>query len=116
MQHDIFSWQVNGTNLVRIPELTKDSQFVNKVVRDWLKNTTPEQRKNFVNIIYDILVATEAKSLNDFGIDTLKKVGAIIKTYKNIEKEERKEIESMIKLLLGSAINTIKYKGKKEVV
>jgi len=115
MQHDIFSWQVNGTNLVRIPNLTNESHFVNKVVRDWLQNTTPEQRKHFVNIIYDILVATEAKSLNDFGIDTLKKVGAIIKSYKNIEKEERKEIEAMIKLLIGSAINTIKYKGKKEV-
>ena len=47
MQHDIYSWQVNATNLVRIPNLTNDSQFVNKVVREWLQNTTPEQRENY---------------------------------------------------------------------
>ena len=116
MQHDIYSWQVNGTGLIRIPNLTNDSHFVNKVVRDWLKNTTPEQRKNFVNVIYDVLVATEAKSVNDFGIDTIKKVATVIKSYKNIDKEERKEIESMIKLMFESAITTIKDKKKKEVV
>ena len=92
MQHDIYSWQVNARTLVRIPNLTNNSNFVNKVVRDWLKNTTPEQRKNFVNIIYDVLIATEAKSIHDFGIDTLKKVGIVIKSYKNIEKEDREEI------------------------
>jgi len=116
MQHDIYSWQVNSTNLVRIPNLTDNSQFVNKVVRDWLKNTTPEQRKNFVNVIYDVLAATEARSLSDFGVDTLKKVTTVIKSYKNIDKEERKEIEAMIKLMFESTINIIKQKRKEDVV
>ena len=116
MQHDIYSWQVNAANLVRIPNLTNDSQFVNKVVRDWLKNTTPEQRKNFVNIIYDVLITTDAKSVHDFGVETIKKVATVIKTYKNIEKEDRKEIEKMIKLMFESAVKTIKDKRKEDVV
>lgn len=116
MQHDIYSWQVSGTKLVRIKELTNDSKIVNKVVRDWLNKTTPEQRKNFVNIIYDVLVATEVKSVNDFGVDTLKKVATVIKSYKNIDKEERRQIETMLKLMFESAINTIKPKRKEDVV
>lgn len=116
MQHDIYSWQVSATNLVRIPNLTNDSQIVNKVLRDWIKNTTPEQRKNFVNIIYDILVTTEAKSINDFGIDTLKKIKTVIKSYKNIDKEDKKEIEIILKLMFKSALSTIKRKGKEEAV
>ena len=116
MQHDIYSWQVNATNLVRIQNLTNNSNLVDKVVRDWLKNTTPEKRKNFINVIYDVLVATDAKNINDFGVDTIKKVATVIKSYKNIEKEERKEIEAMIKLMFESARNTIKQKKKEEVV
>lgn len=116
MQHDIYSWQVNATNLVRITNLTNDSQFVNKVVRDWLKNTTTEQRKNFVNVIYDVLIATEAKSIHDFGIDTFKKVTSVIKSYKNIDKQQKKEIETMIKLMFESAVKTIKDKRKEDVV
>lgn len=116
MQHDIFSWQINSTSLVRIKNLTNNSQFVNKVVRDWLKNTTPDQRKNFVNIIYDVLETTEAKSVHDFNVDTIKKIATIMKSYKNIDKEDKKEIETMIKLIFESAFNTIKDNKKKEIV
>ena len=116
MQHDIYSWQVNAKNLIRIPKLTQNSQFVNKVVKDWLKNTTKEQRRNFINIIYDILVATEAESVNDLGIDTVKKLSQVIKTYKNIEKEDRKEIEAMIKILFQSTIDNVKKARKEDVV
>ena len=80
MQHDIFSWQIEGTRLKRIQKLTGESQFVNKVVRDWLKSTTPKQRENFVNIIYDVLISTDAKDFNDFGVDTFKKISAAIKS------------------------------------
>ena len=112
MQHDLFSWQIEQNSLQRIPKLTDESQFVNKVVRNWLQNTTTRQRENFVNIIYDVLISTEAKDFNDFGLDTLNKIKAAIKSYKNIEKEDRKEIEEMFKLFFESAIKTIKDKRK----
>ncbi len=115
MQHDIYSWQVQARNLIRIPNLTEDSKFVNNVVKNWLQNTKTEQRENFINIIYDILITTEAKNVSDFGVDTLKKVGTVIKSYKNIEKDDKKEIEQMIKLMFQSTVNIIKENMKKEV-
>lgn len=115
MQHDIFSWEVDGNNLKRIENLTLNSQFVNKVVRDWLKNTTSQQRENFVNIIYEVLISTDAKDVNDFSVDTLKKISVAIKSYKSIEKEERKEIEYMIKLVFESIISIIKLETKDKV-
>lgn len=114
MQHDIYSWQLDGTSLVRIQKLTEDSQLVNKVVRSWLKDTTQEQRENFINIIYDILVSTQVENVNEFGIDTIKKITKIVKSYKDIDKEDKKEIEVMIKLLIKSTINAIKD-SRKEV-
>lgn len=115
MQHDLFSWEVEGTKLKKIEKLTEESQFVNNVVREWLQNTTPEQRENFVNIIYDVLISTEAKDFYDFGVDTLKKIKVAIKSYKNIEKEDRKEIEYMIKLVFESIIKTIREKAKVKI-
>ena len=41
-----------------------------------------------------------------------KNVESAIKSYKNIEKEDRKEIEDMFKLFFESAIKTIKDKRK----
>lgn len=114
MQHDIYSWQVEGNKLKRIESLTNNSQFLNRVVKNWLQTASQEQKENFVNVIYDVLVSTEAKDISDLGVDTLKKITKAIKSYRNIEKEERKEIEEMIRLFFESAINGIKE--NKEIV
>ena len=115
MQHDIYSWQLEGDNLVRVNDLTDESKIVSKVLKKWLEDTTPNQRENFFNIIYDVLVSTDVNDFNDFNVDTLKKIGTVIKSYKNIEKEERKEIEEMFKLLLESIISAIKDNRKEKI-
>ena len=48
----------------------------------------------------------------DFGFDTVNKIKLAINSYKNIEKEDRKEIEHMIKLVFESIIKTIRDKNK----
>lgn len=112
MQHDIYSWQLEGDNLVRVNDLTDESKIVSKVLKKWLEDTTPNQRENFFNIIYEVLVSTDLKDFNDFSVDTLKKIRKVIKSYKNIEKEERKEIEEMFKLLVDNIITIIKDNRK----
>lgn len=108
MQHDIYSWQIEGNKLKRINSLTSDSQFFNKVVRNWLQTASQKQKENFVNIIYEVLISTEAKEISDLGVDTFKKITKAIKSYRNIDKEERREIEKMIKLFFESTIKGIK--------
>lgn len=112
MQHDIFSWQVNESKLVRIQSLTKDSQIINTTLKNWLKSTTIEQRERFVNVIYEIILAAEAEYISDFKIDIPKKIKNIINTYKAISTEERKEIEKVMKILFESVINTLKENKK----
>jgi len=115
MQHDIYSWQISRNNLVRVPELTESSKMLDKVVKNWLENTTPERRKNFINMIYEVIIASEAQDLNDFGVDTFKRITKVIKSYTNITKEDKKEIEEMMKLLFKSTIESIKENREKVV-
>jgi len=115
MQHDIYSWEVEGNRLVRISNLTNESDMLNKAVKNWLENTTQDQRKNFINIIYEVIKTSEAENISDFGIDTPQKITRILKSYKNIDKDGRKEIETMIKLLFESIINELKEIKKEDV-
>lgn len=109
MQHDIYSWQVEPIKLVRIPNLTNNSEIFNGIVRDWLMHTTPEQRENFINILYEVIASTDAKSTKDFSVDTIKKIRIILNGYKNVDDENKKEIDRMVKLLLESTIKVLKY-------
>lgn len=118
MQHDIYSWQVEGTQLIKILKLTNESQMVNKIVKDWLNNTTLEQRENFINTLYELIGKTEAKTVPDFSAQWLKNIKKIIETYKTMNEEEKKQMEQMIRLTLTSIItctkNEILTKNKKE--
>lgn len=108
MQHDIYSWQVEGPKIVSISENTNGSEIVNGVVRSWLKSTTPEQRKNFINIIYDVLSTTNVSNIHDLSIGLLKNIGTVVDTYKNMDENEKREIKEILKILVKTSFHTLK--------
>lgn len=108
MQHDIYSWEIEPTKLIRIPTVTNNSEIFNGIVSDWLKNTTPEQRENFINMIYEIIMETQARRTSDFRVETAKKIGIILNGYINVNPEDKKEIEHMVKLILESVFKVLK--------
>lgn len=108
MQHDIYSWQVQGNKLIKLTDLTNESQIVNNIVKDWLSNTSIEQRKNFINTLYEIIGKTEAKTVADFSTQWLKNIKKIIETYKTMNEEDKKQMEQMIKLTIKSIRTCIK--------
>lgn len=112
LQHDIYSWQVDVTKLKKISELTNESEMVNKIVKDWLNNTTPEQRKQFVDTLYQIISKTESKTVLDLSNQWLRNIKKVVETYKNMSEADKKQLEQMIKLTLTSISDTLR-KNKK---
>ena len=108
MQHDIYSWQVEGPKIKSIEEVTNQSEMVNGVVRSWLKSTSPEQRKNFVDIVFQIFNTTQVETVHDLSIGLIKNMGKVMSTYKNIDEEEKKEIKDIVKTLFKTSFSTIK--------
>lgn len=102
MQHDIYSWEVQGKKLIRIPKMERESEIIDTIIRDWLDSTTNEQRKNFVNIIYEIVATTKVSTVTEFKNKLPQKLKQILDSYKNVDEKDKKEIENMVKLLLSS--------------
>lgn len=94
-QHDIYSWQVMADKMVKVDKVTNSSEVINYAIREWLKTTTPEQRKIFIDSIFEIFYSTEA---NSFGEINIKNIPTIIKTYREISEKDRKTIIEMIKI------------------
>lgn len=102
-QHDIFSWQVMGTNLIKVKNVTNTSEFINKTIRTYLEETTPEQRKIFIDMVFDLLEATNATTFREFSTEKMKNIGTIIKTYKTLNDEDKKMMTKMLGLF-GTAV------------
>jgi len=107
-QHDIYSWQVLGSKMIKEDKVTDSSELINETIREWLENTTPEQRKIFFDGVFEIFYSTEA---NTFGEINIRNLPTIIKTYRDISEKDRKIIVEMIKIFIKTYFTNLKENG-----
>lgn len=111
-EHDIFSWQVVGNNFIILNKLTNNSDIFNQTVNNWLKNTTIEQRKIFIDGVFEMLSSTNAFTFKELTESKIKNLNTLLKNYKNINDDEKKIIHKMIIEFANSArksiVNSIK--------
>ena len=110
MQHDIFSWRINNNQIEKADKVTAGSNFMNETVRNWLKTTSPKQREHFINTLYEMITKTKAKTFKEFTAEWTKNVGIILKSYKDISNEDKKEIGKMILTFFTAVKDTIMEK------
>jgi hypothetical protein len=107
MQHDVFSWELDRDDVVRVKEMSQGSAFLNRTLRDWLNGLDKEQRRRFVDALYEILISAETSSIRGLGNDWLKKVSLMIQAYNGIDDATKKVISKTISAFFRAARNNI---------
>ena len=102
-QHDPFTWFVTAKAFIRVEGLTNDSKFIDSTLKDWLEKLDNKQREMFIDTLFEVLYATEARTLSDLSDNWLKKSSAVIKALARIEPETRSAVLKIFKQLLSSA-------------
>ena len=91
-QHDSFTWQVLGTDFIAVTELDVSSQLVDQTVHAWLSQVNPEQRKVFIDTIFDILEASGANTVKELLRDIPGRLPAVLKALQKVDFETAKMI------------------------
>ena len=112
LQHDIYSWQVVGTKMLKSEKITNNSEEFNKTLVDWLENTTNEQRKVFIDTVFELFYSTEAESFGEIMQKFPISLSRILKKYQQLSEEDKKIMTDMVKIFLGSYVNVIKTREK----
>jgi len=94
-QHDSFTWQVLGTDFIAVTELDVSSQLVDHTVHEWLSRVSKEQRKLFIDTIFDILEASGAATIKELLRDVPRHAPAILKALQKIDLETAKMVISL---------------------
>ena len=97
-QHDIYSWQVLKDDIIKLEKNTQSSEDINETLKNWINNTTEEQRKAFIDTVFELFYSTEAKTFGEIGKTLSTSIPKILKKYNMISKEEKQNITQMIKL------------------
>ena len=107
MQHNIYTWQLLGDKFIK-DELTNSSEFVDKTITDWLKAVDVNQRKKFIDTLFEILNATGAKTIADIETNKFETAKIILKTYKNIDEESKEILNKTLNVLFSVAKSNVK--------
>ena len=108
MQHDIYSWQVIGPKIVQLEEVTNGSEFINDTLRNWLKETDPEERKEVIDVIYALMQTANVTTFREFSESKIKNIGEVLKNYKNVDEKDKKMIIQMAISLGVAAKDSLK--------
>lgn len=113
-QHDIYSWEVMGTDLIYSAGLTSSSEAMNKTVSNWLENTTVEQRKMFFDTLFDLFYSTEAKTFGEMSKNLTTNLPIIYKRYEEISAEDKKTATDMTILFAKTYFKELLNKPEKK--
>lgn len=64
-QHDTGNWQLERTKFIRENDIGKSASLLNKTIVNWLARLKPDERKEFINVVFDILQENNIKTLGD---------------------------------------------------
>ncbi|MDR1362993.1 MAG: DUF2974 domain-containing protein [Spirochaetaceae bacterium] len=107
MQHDPFSWEIQGKNMVHINSVSKHSIVVNKMLMKWLEDMNHQTRLTFVETLYDIVNDANIKSVHDFTDNKLKNAALLIKSLHTVDNESKKMLFKTFSALFDVAKNNI---------
>lgn len=70
LQHDAFSWQMLGTGMVYADAPSKASLHTNQVIRQWIDTLDAEQRRLFIDAVFEIACATYGDTIPEDVVET----------------------------------------------
>ncbi len=104
MQHDATSWEVMGAGFIELPAVKQSSRRLAAGVKEWMSGLSPEELEQFGERIYEVLTATEAKTLADLNKDRWKSITTIIQSFNAMDKKTKDMLFNLIKAMVAANV------------
>lgn len=61
MQHDLYTWELQGPGLIQVEEVDQSSVFLDATIKAWCAGMTDEERGRVVDLMYGLLTGGDAE-------------------------------------------------------
>ena len=107
LQHDPYSWQVQGPGFVCLDTVTGGSKFFSLTLKRWVAAMEPAAREAFVDALFGILGAANAGTLEELSERWWESAGAVLAALKGLDDETRRALTETFGLLVDAARRTM---------
>ncbi len=99
LQHFACSWVVEGREFAWLEKVDEGQRILNDALREWLDRLTEEERRTFVDTLFEILEASGAADLVEFTQDYKGCITRMIGALQNQDTTKKKHAAGVIRLL-----------------
>jgi hypothetical protein len=108
MQHDPFSWLVNGGDFYYAEKIKAVAMYRNRTLNQWLSGLNEDKRKQFIDTLFYLINSTGAVNVNELSEDWRKSVFSIMGAMRDIDPESKKIIAKTINELVRASFNMVR--------
>lgn len=101
-QHDPISWQIEGKEFERAEDFADESKYFSNAVNDWVSRLNQDLRESMVEAFFGIVEASGCKTNLELEDRKLVASGKMIQALAGLDKNTRKEVHLIIKVLRQS--------------
>ena len=108
-QHDGFSWELVGDHFTTLRQLSDESRTVDRTIKMWLAGMDNTAREEFVDSMYDLLCATNARTLTELNTDRK----TLLASLRGIDPKARDMLIKLVLLLADQGAKNLFEKKEK---
>ena len=104
LQHDPFSWVVEGCDFVRAEGISRPAAALDQTLNQWISSMTHEEREGFVNTLFSVLYASGQDTFAELGGNLQETLPAMLDGLAATDAEERRYLTRAVSLLLKAFV------------
>lgn len=109
VQHDAFTWEIKDYSFVTVSETSPDSQQTDLTLKQWVRETSAEERKKFFDTFFGIFLDAGITSINDLtDLKQLAKAKEILQNAQDLDPTGREMLERLAKQLIDTRVQAWK--------
>ncbi|MBO5137753.1 MAG: DUF2974 domain-containing protein [Spirochaetaceae bacterium] len=120
MQHDPFSWQLDGPKFLVLDSLSNQGLIIDKTIKEWLKSMNSLQREQFVDALFEVITSSEATTVSELSEKWIHNPVSALKSLLALDEGTRRVVWNALQQLFRTAKTNIPalsglfFKGRDE--
>lgn len=97
LQHNTYNWKVDGTSFIRAENMTNSKLLRDSAMNEWILSLSEEDTHAFVDTLYEVVSASEAKDLFQLGADWKKCLQSMAEAVRDLDENTRKVLQKIVR-------------------
>lgn len=108
LQHDPFSWQLDGPKFRVVEQVSGGSRMLDRSVKSWLRDLSNQERERVVDGLFEILASSQAATISELADIWKKNPGKIVTALLQVDAETRRLVWRAFQQLFRATHQEIK--------